>query len=93
MMGDQRSDAALLSSALPDLGEERMQGTIRKIGLEGGVWALITDDGRQVELIDAPPELKKNGVRAEVEGDRRGADVTIGMLGDSIRVKSFRLLE
>lgn len=70
-----------------------MQGTIRKIGLEGGVWALITDDGRQIELIDAPSELKKNGVRAEIEGDRKDVDVTIGMLGDAIRVKSFRLLE
>lgn len=70
-----------------------MQGTIRKIGLEGGVWALITDDGRQIELIDPPSELKKNGVRAEIEGDRKNVDVTIGMLGDAVRVKSFRLLE
>lgn len=70
-----------------------MRGTIRNIGLEGGVWALITEDGRQVELIDPPSELKKNGVRAEIEGDRKGVDVTIGMLGDAVRVKSFRLLD
>ncbi len=70
-----------------------MRGTIRKIGLEGGVWALITDDGAQIELIDPPSELKKNGVRAEIEGDRKGVDVTIGMLGDAVRVKSFRLLD
>lgn len=70
-----------------------MRGTIRKIGLEGGVWALITDDGRQVELIDAPAELKKNGARAEVDGERKGTDVTIGMLGDAIRVTSYRLLD
>jgi hypothetical protein len=70
-----------------------MRGTIRKIGIEGGVWALITDDGRQMELIDAPAELKKNGARAEVEGDRRDTDVTIGMLGDAIRVTSYRLLD
>ncbi len=70
-----------------------MRGTIRKIGLEGGVWALVTDDGRQVELIDMPEELKKNGARAEVEGDRKGVDVTIGMLGDAIRVKKYKLLD
>lgn len=70
-----------------------MRGTIRKIGIEGGVWALITDEGTQIELIDAPAELKKNGARAEVEGDRRGVDVTIGMLGDAVRVKSYRLLD
>jgi hypothetical protein len=70
-----------------------MRGTIRKIGIEGGVWALITDDGKQIELIDAPAELKRSGVRAEVDGDRRNADVSIGMLGDAIRVKSYRILE
>jgi hypothetical protein len=70
-----------------------MRGTIRKIGIEGGVWALITDDGRQIELLDAPAELKKNGARAEVEGDRRSFDVTIGMLGDAVRVTRYRLLD
>ncbi len=70
-----------------------MRGTIRKIGLEGGVWALITDDGAQIELIDPPAELKKNGARAEIVGDRKGVDVTIGMLGDAVRVKSYRFLD
>jgi hypothetical protein len=70
-----------------------MRGIIRKIGIEGGVWALVTDDGHQIELIDAPAELKKNGARAEVEGDRKKSDVTIGMLGDSMRVKKFKLLD
>ena len=70
-----------------------MEGTIRKIGIEGGVWALITDDGRQVELIDAPEALKKNGARARVEADPQRVDVSIGMLGSAVRVKSFELLD
>lgn len=70
-----------------------MQGTIRKIGIEGGVWALITDDGKQIELIDAPEGLKKNGARARVETDDKRVDVSIGMLGAAVRVKSFELLE
>ena len=71
-----------------------MQGVIRKIGIEGGVWALITDDGEQVELIDAPDELKQNGARAEVEIDEESpVDVSIGMLGKAARVKRFRILE
>ncbi|MCZ7677512.1 MAG: hypothetical protein M5U28_01530 [Sandaracinaceae bacterium] len=41
----------------------------------------------------SPRELQQNGVRAEIEGDRRGVDVTIGMLGDAVRVTSFRLLD
>ncbi len=67
-------------------------GTVRKLGIEGGVWALVTDAGDTIELIDAPAELKKDGVRAEVELDGEGADVTIGMTGASGRVRSHRIL-
>ncbi|MEC7521396.1 MAG: hypothetical protein VYE22_16075 [Myxococcota bacterium] len=71
-----------------------MEGTIRKIGIEGGVWALITDDGTQVELIDPPEGLKQNGARAEIEVDEeRPVEVSIGMLGQAARIRSFRLLE
>lgn len=67
-----------------------MRGTVRKLGLEGGVWALMTEDGGTVELIDAPDDLCKDGQRVEIEGDRSGADVTVGMVGDAVRVRSFK---
>ena len=69
-----------------------MRGTIRKIGVEGGVWALITDEGEQIELIDAPDELKQNGARAEIGADAQKVDVSIGMVGRAVRVKSYKLL-
>ncbi len=68
------------------------EGTIRKLGIEGGVWALVTDDGRTVELVDAPDALRHDGRRARVSGERSGAEVTIGMVGDAVRVKSWKLL-
>jgi hypothetical protein len=67
-------------------------GTIRKLGLEGGLWALVTDDGSTVELVDCPAELKAEGKKARVRGSRKGAEVTIGMVGDAIEVQSFELL-
>ncbi|MFK7986772.1 MAG: hypothetical protein AB8I08_12175 [Sandaracinaceae bacterium] len=71
-----------------------MQGTIRKIGIEGGVWALITDDGQQIELIGAPDGLKQNGARARIEADEeKPVDVSIGMIGSAVRVKSFEILD
>ncbi len=70
-----------------------MVGTIRKLGMEGGLWALVTDDGRTVELIDAPEELLQNGARASVEGTRDEAEVSVGMVGDVIRVTKFELLD
>lgn len=69
-----------------------MEGIIRKIGIEGGVWALVIDDGSQIELIDAPAALLQNGARARVDLDEKRVDATIGMMGRSARVKSFELL-
>ena len=69
-----------------------VRGTVRKIGIEGGIYALITDAGVQIELIDPPDALKQNGVTAEVELDRKKTDVTIGMVGDAARVRSFKIL-
>jgi len=71
---------------------DKLRGTVRKLGLEGGLWALVTDEGASIELIDAPEALKRDGVRAEVLADRSGADVTVGMVGDAVRVKSFQIL-
>lgn len=68
------------------------RGTVRKLGLEGGLWALVTDDGRQVELIDAPDALRRDGLRAEVRGTKRGAEVSIGMVGDTVVVSGFKAL-
>jgi len=81
-----------------ELSSEEIQhvsitGTLRKIGIEGGVWALVTDEGQSVELIDPPEALKANGKRAEIEPDGdRPVEVSIGMMGRAVRVKSFTLL-
>ncbi len=69
-----------------------MRGTIQKLGLEGGVWALLTDEGRTVELIDCPKELQRPGARAEVEASPERVEVSIGMVGGAVYVRSFRIL-
>ena len=71
---------------------QTLRGEVRKLGLEGGLWALATEDGRMVELIAPPQDLCLAGLRVEVVGERRQAEVTIGMLGDAVRVVSFRRL-
>jgi hypothetical protein len=64
-------------------------GIIRKLGLEGGLWALQGDDGQQYHLVDAPEKLKQDGINFEVEGDiAKGA--SIAMIGSMLRVSSFR---
>ena len=66
-------------------------GVVQRISLEGGLLALVTDAGESFELLGLRPELTA-GVRAEVELDVRGADVSIGMMGRPARVKRFKLL-
>ena len=70
-----------------------MKGTIRQIGLEGGVWALLTESGVQVELIDPPAALCVNGLRVEIEPEAEGPEVSVGMLGGLVRVKRYRVLD
>ena len=70
----------------------KVTGTMRKIGLEGGLWAVVSDAGESWELLDAPAELKSNGLRVEVEIDATQAEVTIGMMGRAGHVKGYRKL-
>lgn len=63
-------------------------GTIQKVSLEGGLLALITETGESYELLGATSDLKP-GMRIEAVLETRGADVSIGMIGKSARVKSF----
>lgn len=63
-------------------------GTIRKLGIEGGLWALIGDDGQQYHLVEAPAGIKEDGIRVEVVGEEpKGA--SIGMVGSMLKVSSF----
>ena len=69
----------------------RYRGTIRKLGLEGGLWALMEDDGRQLHLVDPPEALKQDGLRVEVDGhEPEGA--SIAMIGSMLEIRSFKKL-
>jgi len=69
----------------------KVRGVVKKLGIEGGVLSLITDDGRTVELIGAPASLR-DGMRVEVSGDRERAEMTIGMVGDALVVRTYKAL-
>lgn len=71
---------------------DTMRGVVRKLGLEGGLWALATDDGAMVELIGPPEALRVSGLRVEIVCERREAEVSVGMVGDAVRVVSFHAL-
>ena len=66
----------------------KISGTVRKLGLEGGVWALMGDDGQQYHLVDAPESLLRDGQRAVVEGSTPSG-ASIAMVGAILKVKSW----
>jgi len=72
-------------------GPTTRTGVVKQISLEGGLLALVTDTGETFELLDPPSGLRP-GVRAKVELDTRGADVSIGMVGQAARVRSYEVL-
>ena len=54
---------------------------------------MITDDGRTVELVDPPSAICQNGLRVSIAPRRERAEVSVGMLGDAVRVGSFEILD
>jgi len=67
----------------------KVRGTVRRLGLEGGLWALLAKDGQQYHLVDVPEGLKHDGLEVEVDGETlQGA--SIAMIGSVLKVRSFR---
>lgn len=66
-----------------------VKGTVTRVDMAGGTWVLAADDGRRYQLESEDPRLYKNGLRATVSGEIATDTFTIGMMGDTLRVKSF----
>ena len=72
---------------------KRVRGVVRKLGLEGGLWSLVTTSGETFELLDAPTALKQDGLHVEVNGTvPADDDVGVGMLGGAICVTGYAVL-
>lgn len=69
----------------------KLTGTISYLELEGGVWVFKADGGRQYQLAGGDRKLKKDGARAEVEGEVRDV-FTAQMVGPVFEVKSYRFI-
>lgn len=71
------------------MAETRIQGTVRRASLEGGLWILTASDGTTYQLRDAPAALCQDGLAVEVTGEIDDGAVSIGMMGETLRVKKF----
>jgi hypothetical protein len=67
----------------------KLTGTLRHYDLEGGVWLLAVEGGRQYQLSPAPRGLS-SGEAVEVEGDPDAGGVSFQMAAPIFRVRSIR---
>ncbi|BAZ44887.1 hypothetical protein NIES4102_19040 [Chondrocystis sp. NIES-4102] len=69
----------------------KVTGKIEKKGFGFGVWALVADDGTTYELKDPPSELKKEGIKVEIEGKIRKDIMTMAMIGPVLEIASYKI--
>ena len=67
-------------------------GTVRRSDLEGGVWVLVTDQGVTYQLDGGDRSLLVDGLRVEINGQIAADTMGLAMVGDVLRVKSYRRL-
>jgi hypothetical protein len=63
-----------------------LQGTVVKKDLEGGFFAIESDDGRVYDPINLPDRFKKHGLRVNVTAKLRDDMGSIHMVGDIIEI-------
>ena len=66
----------------------KIQGTIRRSDLEGGLWVLETDSGERYQLTGSLGDCK-DGLVAEVEGKVDKNAMGIGMTGPQLSVQKI----
>lgn len=69
-----------------------VEGTIQRSEMGSGTWALVTGDGTNYEIHDAPQDLFQAGLQVRVKGQVRDDVMTIAMIGPVLDVKSFEVL-
>ena len=66
--------------------EQMITGTVRYVGLEGGFYGLVADDGRKYDPVDLPDRYKKNGLRVKFRVKEKKGTMGIHMWGKIVEV-------
>ncbi|MGB3239192.1 MAG: DUF5818 domain-containing protein [Geitlerinemataceae cyanobacterium] len=70
----------------------KVEGSIGRIEMGTGTWALNGKDGTTYELKDAPTELQKEGLKVRIEGTIRDDVMTLAAIGPVLEVTDFQVL-
>lgn len=70
---------------------KKVQGTVVRSDLEGGLWLFRSNQGEQFQLQGGGDDLLKDGQRATIEGEVDSAGFGIGMAGSILKVEFYTL--
>jgi len=62
------------------------RGTVVHKGLEGGFFAIESDDGKMYDPINLPEHFKKDGLKVKIRAKLRNDVGSIHMVGDIIEI-------
>ena len=68
-------------------------GTITYLGIEGGFYGIVTDDGQHYDPIDLPDEFKQDGLRIRFTAQERRDQASFHMWGVIVEIKYIEKLE
>lgn len=69
-------------------------GTIQRVNMGPGTWALKSDEGKTYEIYQGKPaELLQIGQKVKISGQIRDDVMTIAMIGPVLEVKSFEVVK
>jgi hypothetical protein len=78
--------ASSKSVSITDNGTFEIQGTIVYKSLEGGFFAIESDDGKTYDPINLPETFKRDGLKVKVNAKLRKDVGSIHMAGDIIEI-------
>ncbi len=73
--------------------EQMITGTVRYVGLEGGFYELVADDGEKYDPLNLPTEYKKDGLRVKFQIKEKKDVVGFHMRGKIVEVVTIERLE
>lgn len=68
-------------------------GSIKYIGLEGGFYGIVADDGKRYDPVNLPEEFRQDGLRVRIELRPRPDMASLHMWGMIVEVLKIEKLE
>ncbi|MCB9558249.1 MAG: hypothetical protein H6707_19185 [Deltaproteobacteria bacterium] len=75
------------------MADSQYRGVVRHSDIAGGAWTLVTDAGVVYQLDGGDAKLKTDGIRVVVDGEIADGQMGIAMVGDILRVKSYKVVD